>query len=505
MTETSPILTWANNPLQREFVFNPYRKSAFVGGIRAGKTWGCDARVLWLCDEMPGSRFLVGRRRFTDLYNTTLKDLLGLVAQRNGGAYDRPGPYVEKYDGQFHDLYLRNGSRLYFRHLDEVGNILGLEISGYFVDQMEELELELYYHIESRLSYWNVQRIAEFQAKNGGKTPRHFGFFSANPDPGWIRTLLFESKESAEWKVYQVSTAQNKANLGPDYIESLYRTHPKDWVERFIEGSWDIRGGQIYKEYNEAVHVIDPIPLPIHWKRYMVMDWGINEYHRCVTLWFAVSERGDIYVYRELSVTGLLVSQVAARQKELSAHDPMERIQDNGGIVAYFDPSTNNRNGVSERTVMTEFMVHGIYGRPANNDVDAGINKVKEVLHWDEKRGIKPKLHVFKDCQWTRRGFKLYQWQPVKIDGTGADKPLKKDDDEMDCLRYGIMQILEDRSPEMNTRTASADERRRAHDYSQWVMDNNLKPGSTAPPTVDYNTPLEDNFRTPSGGYSSDF
>ena len=106
MTETSPILTWANNPLQREFVFNPYRKSAFVGGIRAGKTWGCDARVLWLCDEMPGSRFLVGRRRFTDLYNTTLKDLLGLVAQRNGGAYDRPGPYVEKYDGQFHDLYL---------------------------------------------------------------------------------------------------------------------------------------------------------------------------------------------------------------------------------------------------------------------------------------------------------------------------------------------------------------------------------------------------------------
>lgn len=442
------ILSFANNPLQGEFVFNPYRKSAYIGAIRAGKTVAACARALWHCDIMPGSRYLIGRKRFTDLYNTTLKELFTLVAQRNGGAYDKPGPYVKKWDGQFHDLYLQNGSIIHCRHVDELGNILGLEISGYVLDQAEETDEEIYYHLESRLSYWNASRVGAFKEAHG-KTPKHFGTLVANPDPGWIRTLFFDSAQSKEWKVYETDIEHNRKNLGKDYIESLYRTHPKDWCDRFLKGSWDIRGGQVYKEFNEAVHVCKEFTIPRHWRRYIAMDWGINEFHRCVTLWAAIDEQGRIYIYRELSVTGLLASQVAERQKELSKNDPVERILDdstgNRSIVAYFDPSTDRRGGIVERTIMDEFAIHGVYGRPANNDVDAGINKMAEALHVGEDG--KPGLYIFDTCKWTIRGFKLYQWQPVKIDGTFSMKPLKKDDDEMDCARYLRMAILEDVSP----------------------------------------------------------
>jgi phage terminase large subunit len=450
------IISFKNNPLQGDFVYTKHRKSAYVGAIRAGKTVAAIARMLLHCDQMPGSRYLIGRKRFTDLYNTTLKELFRIVALRNGGAYDKSGPYVNRWDGQFHDLYLKNGSVIHCRHVDEVGNVLGLEISGYMLDQAEEVDEEIYYHLESRLSYWNTERRETFKAKHGFY-PKHFSGLVANPDPGWLRKLLFDSSESKEWKIYETDIEHNRKNLGPDYIESLYRTHPKDWCDRFLKGSWDIRGGQIYKEYNDSVHVIEPFKIPDHWERYISMDWGINEFHRCVTVWYAVDEKGTIYIYRELSVTGLLASQVAQRIKDLSAHDKnIPRVGDGGGIIAYFDPSCDRRGGIVERTIMDEFAIHGVYGRAANNDVEAGINKVSEALHVREDTG-KPGLLIFNDCTWIRRGFKLYQWQPIRIDGTGSDKPLKKDDDEMDSVRYGIMAILEDRSTAAPKKTTKMD------------------------------------------------
>jgi phage terminase large subunit len=432
------IISFKNNPLQGEFVFNPYRKSAYVGAIRAGKTVALVARVLWLCDKMPGSRFLVGRKRFTDLYNTTLKELFRIVAERNGGSYENPGPYVKKWDGQFHDLYLQSGSVIHCRHVDNIQNVLGVEISGYALDQAEEIDEEVFYHIDSRLSYWNEGRREAFKEKHGFY-PKNFAMLLANPDPGWIKGLLIDS-EKHDWKVYETDIEHNRANLGPDYIESLYRTHPKDWCDRFLKGSWDIRGGQVYKEFNEEIHAVDPCEIPAHWPRFLAIDWGIT--HRAVCLWGAVDEAGAVWIYKELSVTEHLVSQFAAKIFEMSAGDAVPRDETDKGILVWIDPATNQHHGVVDRTVKEEFALNKIYGTNANNSVDAGINKVAERLHVNPVTG-KPLLYIFRTCKWLIRSMKLYTWQPVNLQGVSSGKPIKKDDDEADCLRYLLMAVQE--------------------------------------------------------------
>ena len=430
----APVLDFRGNPLQEEFVFSPDRRVAYAGAIRSGKTVGACARVLFHAQVYPGSQILVGRKFATDLEQTTLKELFRLVAAQNGGTYQKAGPLVVRYSGgnASHELYIRTKglpSLINCRPCNEISKQLGLEISEYFIDQAEELDEDVFQHIQSRLSYWNRERTERFKAQYG-YAPRTWETLTANPDPGWIKQLLFEYGVK-DWTVFQTSIEQNRNNLDPEYIDNLYRTMPAEWVERFLRGSWDIRGGSVYKEFDEQVHCIEPFKIPAHWPRFLAHDWGISDRHRCVFLWGAVDESGRLYVVDELSVTNKLVSEVAEMVHAQTGQDRSWPREMDGGLVAVMDPATNQRHGTG-RTVKGEFAIHKIYGRDANNDVNAGINKVAEKLHVDPRFG-KPGLFIFKKkCPWLVRGLKLYQWIPANANGIAPGKPIKKDDDE--CL-----------------------------------------------------------------------
>ncbi len=458
----SPILSFEKNKLQERFVFSPKRRTAAAGAIRSGKTTGGGARVLWLCDIMPGSRFLIGRKDFNDLFNTTMKEITPLIEARNGADWKIPGQYVHHYDGQFNDLYLRtNGpdgkpgelSVLYCRHLKQVTKQLGMEISGYFIDQAEEVDEQVFSHVISRMTWWNAKRRAEFKERYGF-FPDSFEILACNPDPGWIKGFLLEQADENSpyyrdprdrFELFETTTEHNRANLSPEYIEEMRRTHTQAWIDRFIDGSWDIRGGAVYPEFNEDIHGIEAFKIPAHWRRFISLDWGYDHY--CSVYWGAVDEAGTLYVYDELFVRHMLVSQVAAEiHAKTRAHKVGPQADENGGLIVWMDPATNSHDGVVERTVMGEFREHKIYGLPANNSVDAGINKVAERLKYDKKAKppIRPKLFIFrKNCPNLIRGLKVYIWQPPNLQGISSGKPVKKDDDAVDSLRYLVMSVLE--------------------------------------------------------------
>lgn len=445
----TPILSFDKNPKQKEFVFNPFKYSAYVGGIRNGKTVGGCARSLMLSDLYPGNIGIVGRKTYKQLFDTTAKELFDLVKKRNGGTLE-PGPYLIKYvasnsgiDAQ--TLIIRTKgepSRIRLRFADDVNSFLGTELGFFYVDQLEDIDEDVYEHLESRLSLWNAQRREAFK-NDYGYYPKHFGFATSNPHPGWVKQKLINN-EKGLYKTYEAGTEANRANLPPGYLEELLASKPKDWVERFILGSWNISGGQVYKEFDEAVHVCAPFPIPSHWIRYVSLDWGFN--HRTAILWTAVDENGDIWLYKELSVAGKLVSEIAEAIKEECKGDFVEKTEA-GEPILWADPSTDRMGGIVNRTILDEFAAYGVILRKANNAVDAGIARVSEVLHVDPRRG-KPRLKIFQGrCPLTIRGFKRYEWMPVGISEKRQDKPLKKDDDEMDSLRYNIMAILDDVSP----------------------------------------------------------
>lgn len=473
----SPLISFEKHRKQERFVFSKKPRVAYVGAIRSGKTKGAIARLLWLCDLYPGSQFLVGRKDFTDLYTTTLKDLFAMVTARNGTDWRTPGPAVVKYDGEFHNLYLRtkgDPSVLHFRHLKEITKQLGDETTGYFIDQAEEIDEELYGHIISRTTYWNAERAERF-TKRYGYIPRKFEILTANPDPGWIKGLLLEQEETDprdKWEVFESDIEDNRANLPPGYIEEMERKHDKSWVNRWLRGSWEIKGGQIYEEFNEDLHGIEEFPLPPHWPRFLSLDWGLN--HPCSAHWGAVSEYGILYIYDELFVRGKLVSEVAAQLKAKTAHHsarPMADLQ--GGLLVAMDPSTNQHHGIVNRSVMSEFMEHGIYGRNANNDVIAGINKVKERLHHDASKRpvVKPSMYIFKKrCPELIKGLKSYAWRPPNQQGIFTEQPVKKDDDAADDLRYLVMSVLETISMPPPPTNKKKDE------YAEMIFKTHMRP-----------------------------
>lgn len=440
-----PVLDFRGNPLQEEFVFSTEQRVAFAGAIRSGKTVGSCARILFHAQLYPGSRILVGRKFFTDLEGTTLKELFRLISAQNGGNYRMPGPLVVRYEGGSgsHTIWLRtkgDTSEITCRPCNEIGKQLGLEISEAFLDQAEELDEEVFQHIMSRMSWWNRERTAAFVARYGYQ-PKSWVTLTANPDPGWIKQLLFEDGVK-EWKVFETDIEHNRANLGEGYIEDLYRRMPADWCDRFLRGSWDIRGGAVYKEFNEQIHCIKPFRVPAHWPRFLAHDWGISDRHKCVFLWGAVDESGRLYIVDELSISGKQVSQVAEIVHAKTREDQSWPLEPDGGILCVMDPATNQRHGTG-RTVLAEFGIHKIYGRNANNDVAAGINKVAERIHVDGKFR-KPGMFIVKEkCPQLVRGLKLYQWIPPNAAGIAPGRPIKKDDDECDTLRYLVMDALE--------------------------------------------------------------
>lgn len=455
----SPVLSFEKNRVQEEFVFWPGRRVAYAGAIRSGKTVGACARMLFLAELMPGSRFLIGRKDFNDLYNTTLKELFWLIAARNGGDWREPGPLVIKFDGQWHDLYIRTKgepSVFHFRHLKQISKQLGVETSGFFIDQIEEVDEEVFEHIHSRMTWWNAKRSADFQAAYGFQ-PRSFETLACNPDPGWIRSFLFNQEdqnskyyrdERDRFKLFEADAEQNRANLPEGWIEEQERTHSRAWVDRFLRGDWNIRGGAVYEDFDEDVHGIQSFKVPAHWPRFIALDWGFDHY--CAVYWGAVNENSVLYVEDEYFERKKLVSEVAAEIKRKTArHTAAPRADDRGGLIVWMDPSTDQHQGIVERSIMGEFAENGIYGVKANNAVDVGINKVSERLKHDAlaKPPIKPKLFIFRDkCPNLIQGMKTYIWQPPNSAGISTGKPVKKDDDACDGCRYLTMAVLETKS-----------------------------------------------------------
>jgi hypothetical protein len=442
-------------PKQHEFIFNKAKYIGFYGGIRNGKTLAACLKGLTLSEVFPGNVGLIGRRTYAQLFDTTANELFQIIKAKNGGTLN-PGPYLERWhasgtgpDAQ--TIILRNGSRIRLRYAEDEQNFLGQELGWFYVDQAEDIPENIYEHLESRLSFWNETRREEFKAKMG-YYPRAYGFITGNPAPSWVKTR-YKENPSGQYVLIEATSDENELNLPPGYVQELRAMKPLAWVKRFMDGDWGVSSGMIYPEFNEAVHVIDYFDIPAHWPRFICLDHGYR--NPTAVLWLAVDEYGNIYAYKEHYQAEWIVSQHAAAIKALCVGEPIKR-SENGGIVAYFDPSTAGKSGIQGRSVLEEYRIHGIYGIPANNHVQAGILKVAEAIHVNPSHHHPripdlvgaPHFYIIRDrCPNLVTELKEYQWHEVPPGGDGGvEKPQKVKDHAADALRYGMMAILENKS-----------------------------------------------------------
>ena len=68
-----------------------------------------------------------------------------------------------------------------------------------------------------------------------------------------------------------------------------------------------------------------------------------------------------------------------------------------------------------------------------------GIQFVSSLLYVDERGKSKIRIHA-KNCPILPKRLPMYRWQE-NHDGSISEKPLKKDDDECDSVRYGLFSM----------------------------------------------------------------
>ena len=459
---------YALNPIQREFVFCKDEVAAYYGGIGNGKTLAGCLRGLMLCDLYPGNVGLVGRLTYPELRDTTQKQFLDIVRERNGGHLDF-GPYVQSYRQNPDTLILRNGSEVLFRYLENEQSILNLNLGWFYVDQAEFVAEGIFGHLLGRLRRWSQEEAVKFAAKYK-RQPKHFAFITGNPAPGWVyrRFKLGKTEDGKplDYRLFEAATAANKDHLPKNYEENLRASYPEAWVKRYLEGDWASFSGQVYKEFDRRLHVISPFTIPAHWPR--SVGWDHGKTNPTAVSFLAVDEQGFLVLYKEYYRVSAVISEHAEAFKALCAGDSVKRSEDGNGIQVWMDPSVKGDSDAEGRDFRQLYAELGVIGVPANNAVSAGIEKVQGFLHPDPNRefpdwhprGCKkdekgrilrkaekgsPKMFIFDNCVAHLHEVELYRYKERKMGEllNAWEEPIKYMDHAMDSWRYATMGVFE--------------------------------------------------------------
>lgn len=411
-----------------------------------GKTLAGSIKAFTHCQQKDAF-FLIGRRHATDLSDSTQRDFLNLFGTM-GKFSPKNGSFKFYKDGNML-------SEVIFRHLDDLQSLTNMNLSGFWIDQAEEVSEDVFDFLIGR-----IRR----------PTHRREGFITANMnghDWLWRRFLKKVGKDgkplpnASDYFLVTASTLENRENLPEDYVQGLL-SQPKAYVKRFVEGSFDVFSGQIYDEFNPSIHVLpQPFQIPNTWERMRAIDHGQNNPTAC--LWGAVDFDANIYIYQEYYQEKEVVSKHVAAINELSKirNTNGQIIQD---LYAYtvIDPSTHAKTREKDGyrfSIAEEYLDAGIPTVGGQNDVIAGINRVKEFLKIDPLRyhpflkdpdgepimGA-PRLFIFPQCVNLIEEIGQYKWKSY----SGAalanqdrddikEAPVKRQDHAVDALRYLIM------------------------------------------------------------------
>lgn len=345
-------------------------------------------------------------------------------------------------------------SEVIFRHLDDLQSLTNMNLSGFWIDQAEEVSEDAFDFLVGRI-------------RRPVKHREGFVTFNMNGhDWIWRRFLKKIGRDgkplpnASDYFLVTASTLENKDNLPEDYVKALL-SQPAEYVKRYVYGSFDVFAGQIYDEFNPSIHVIPPFQIPQSWERVRAIDHGQN--HPTACLWGAVDFDGNVYIYQEHYKENEVVSYHVNAINELSQVRTTDGrvIQDHYSYTV-IDPSTHAKTREKDGyrfSVADEYLDAGIATIAAQNDVLAGINRVKEYLKVDPERihpflrdpdgeplrGA-PRLFIFSTCTNLIEELGDYKWRQYTGSNIGnpyrddpKEAPVKRHDDAVDALRYLIM------------------------------------------------------------------
>lgn len=173
----------------------------------------------------------------------------------------------------------------------------------------------------------------------------------------------------------------------PDYVDRLDALPEKE-RKALKYGDWDIFDGQFFSEFDRKIHVCSPFEIPKDWRIYRTRDYGLD---MAAVYWIAMDYQMDIYIYKELYESNLIVSEAGKKINEMTT----ENIS-----IDYAPPDLWNRNKDTGKSTADIFAECKQYLTKADNNRVQGWLALHEWLKVfpDEQGQLTSKLHIFSNC-----------------------------------------------------------------------------------------------------------
>jgi phage terminase large subunit len=335
-------------------------------------------------------------------------------------------PDIYTYGGHKPQWYdYPNKSRIIIAGMDNPNKVLSAEYDVIYVNQAEELTLD------------DWEKLLTRTTGRAGHVPNPQVLGDCNPGPAnhWIlqrkqqkNVAFLESRHEDNPTLFNPETGEitEQGRRTMAVLDSLTGVR----YQRLRLGKWVSAEGQIYDNYDAAIHLIDRFDIPDDWRRIRVIDFGLV--HPFVCQWWAIDGDGRLYRYREIYITGRTVATHAKLINELSEGEKIE--------ATICDHDAEDRQTLAE---------NGIPNIAAKKDVLQGIGKVQDRLSIQDDG--RPRLYFLRDslvevdqslselhlpiC--TEDEIDNYIWKNSAI----KEVPVKENDHGVDCVRYGVMYL----------------------------------------------------------------
>src|SRR6267142_114717 len=385
-----------------------------VGGKGSGKTRSGIEELKACALEFPKTSYLIGRKTLPSLKDTTWREFIDCL----------PHGIIKDYNKAERVVELINGSLFLGRSLDEPKKLESLTLSGFLIDESEEID-KVYFDVLKT-------RVRQILRINGKKiTPRYRGILALNPcdEDHWIPDLFTKIKPK-DHAIFFSSTLDNLENLPDFYVDNLKSTYTPDMQQRMIFGMFGRvhRGRPVFAEFSRG-NYIEGITPQDNLVIFRGWDFGYNN-PACVWLQFV---DGQVRVLAEKLGRKIYLDDFIKECRQLEKEIfPQHFIWND-----FCDPhgSDETDKGKTSVEIMNDA---GIYPLHRRTRIEEGIKAMRECLNTKGQDGhanfiIHPRCRNL--IEGLRGGYHRED---------GKDDPVKDGfyDHLMDALRYTVVALV---------------------------------------------------------------
>ena len=382
---------------QYRFICSEADETLFGGAAGGGKSYGQLVDALIYALKYPRSKQLILRRTYSELEKSLIRVSLAIFPRS-----------IYAYNSSNHVGKFKNGSIIDFGYCANENDVYQYQSAEYDVIRFDELT-----HFTEFQYLYLISRI---RGTNG--YPKKI---KSSTNPGgvghmWVKERFVDvcepdtvyHDEFDKTRIFIPSKIDDNRFLmqsDPEYKKRLLSL-PENQVKALLYGDWNIFEGQYFSEFDYQIHTCKPFRLPDGYRRYRTIDYGLD---RLACLWIAVSPSYEVFVYRELCESNLMISEAAEKIKAMTP--------ENENIYATLAPpdlfSRSQESGKSKALLFEE---NGVRFTKSSNDREAGWLCVKELMKSDANG--ESRMKIFRNCTELIKCLPMLQIDPSKPDDT---------------------------------------------------------------------------------------